>query len=86
LDGNIYQACKVDKALISRIGYVSIVMDAKATNRDLNLLCMYLNDSSLEEIIQHAIHRIDDFYKEAKALGLWEYGFRGAKRRLYTRT
>jgi hypothetical protein len=74
LDGDIYQACKVD-AFIPRIGYVSIVMDAKATTKDVHLLCTDLKDSSLEEIIRHAVHRhrIDEFYRETKALGLGEY-------------
>jgi hypothetical protein len=80
LDGDIYQACKVD-AFIPRIGYVSIVMDAKATTKDAHLLCTDLKDSSLEEIIRHAVHRhrIDEFYREAKALGLGEYRFRGSE-------
>jgi len=78
VDGEIYQACKVDDVFIPKIGHVSIVMDAKASTRDVHLLCTDLADCSLEEIVQHALqrHKIDDFYKEAKSLGLGEYRFR----------
>jgi hypothetical protein len=78
VDGEIYQACKVDDVFIPKIGHVSIVMDAKASTRDVHLLCTDLTDCSLEEIVQHALQRykIDDFHKEAKSLGLGEYRFR----------
>ena len=78
VDGEFYQACKVDGVFIPKIGRVSIVMDAKASTRDVHLLCTDLADCGLEEIVQHALqrHRIDDFYKEAKFLGLGEYRFR----------
>jgi hypothetical protein len=78
VDGEIYQACKVDDVFIPKIGHVSIVIDAKASTRDVHLLCTDLADCSLEEIVQHALHRhkIDDFHKEAKSLGLGEYRFR----------
>jgi hypothetical protein len=78
VDGEFYQACKVDDVFIPKIGHVSIVMDAKENTRDVHLLCTDLTDCSLEEIVQHALQRykIDDFHKEAKSLGLGEYGFR----------
>ena len=77
MDGEIYQASKVD-VFIPKIGYASIVIDVKATTRDVHLLCTDLTDCSLEEIVQHALqrHRIDDFHKEANFLGLGEYRFR----------
>ena len=77
VDGEIYQASKVD-VFIPKIGYASIVIDVKATTRDVHLLCTDLTDCSLEEIVQHALqrHRIDDFHKEANFLGLGEYRFR----------
>jgi len=78
LDGEIYQACKVDEVFIPKIGPTSIVIDVKAATRDVHLLCTDLTDCSLEEIVQHALqrHKIDDFHKEAKFLGLGEYRFR----------
>ena len=78
VDGEIYQACKVDGVLIPKIGSVSIVIDVKASTRDVHLLCTDLTDCSLEEIVHHALqrHRIEGFYKEAKSLGLGEYRFR----------
>ncbi len=78
VDGEVYQACKVDDVLIPKIGPVSVVIDVKTSTRDVHLLCTDLADRSLEEIVQHAVkrHRIDDFYKEAKFLGLGEYRFR----------
>jgi len=77
VDGEIYQASKVD-VFIPKIGYASIVIDVKATTRDVHLLCTDLTDCSLEEIVQHALHRhkIDDFHKEVNFLGLGEYRFR----------
>jgi len=78
VDGNLYQACKVDGVFIPKMGHASIVMNVKAGTRDVHLLCTDMADSSAEEIVHHAIqrHRIDDFYKEAKSLGLGEYRFR----------
>ena len=78
VDGEVYQACKVDAVFIPKMGHLSIVMDVKASTRDVHLLCTDLTDCSLEEIVHHALqrHKIDDFYKEAKALGLGEYRFR----------
>src|SRR4030066_865755 len=61
-----------------KIGYVSIVANVKADTKDMHLLCTDLVGSSAEDIVKHALlrHRIEDFYKEAKALGLGEYRFR----------
>ena len=77
VDGEIYQASKVDM-FIPKIGYASIVINVKATTRDVHLLCTDLTDCSLGEIVQHALqrHKIDDFHKEANFLGLGEYRFR----------
>jgi hypothetical protein len=78
VDGEIYQACKVDDVFIPKIGYASIVMDVRVSTRDVHLLCTDLTDCSLEEIVRHALqrNRIEYFHKEAKSLGLGEYRFR----------
>jgi hypothetical protein len=77
VDGEFYQASKVD-VFIPKIGDVSIVVNVKASAKDVHLLCTDLTDCRVEKIVEHALkrHRIDDFYKEAKALGLGEYRFR----------
>ena len=73
----MFQACKVE-VFLPKIGYVSIVVNMKAESKDVHLLCTDLIGSSVEEIVKHALnrHRIEEFYKEAKALGLGEYRFR----------
>ena len=75
--GELFQACKVD-VFMPKIGDVSIVVNVKTQTKDTHLLCTDLVDCSVEEIVGHALerHRIEDFYKEAKALGLGEYRFR----------
>jgi hypothetical protein len=77
VNGELFQACKLD-VFMPKIGDVSIVVNVKAQTKDTHLLCTNLVKSCVEEIVTHALvrHRIEDFYKEAKALGLGEYGFR----------
>jgi len=77
VNGKLFQAGKAD-VFLPKIGYVSIVVNVKADTKDLHLLCTDLVGSGVERIIGHALnrHRIEDFYKEAKALGLGEYRFR----------
>ena len=77
VNGELFQACKVD-VFMPKIGGVSIVVNVKAQTKDAHLLCTDLVDCSVEEIVGHALerHGIEDFYKEAKALGLGEYRFR----------
>ena len=77
VNGELFQACKVD-VFMPKIGDVSIVINVKTQTKDTHLLCTDLVDCSVEEIVGHALerHRIEDFYKEAKALGLGEYRFR----------
>ena len=77
VNGELFQACKVD-VFMPKIGDVSIVVNVKTQTKDTHLLCTDLVDCSVEEIVGHALerHRIEDFYKEAKALGLGEYRFR----------
>jgi len=77
VNGELFQACKVD-VFMPKIGDVSIVVNVKAQTKDAHLLCTDLVGCSVEEIVGHALerHRIEDFYKEAKALGLGEYRFR----------
>jgi hypothetical protein len=77
VNGELFQACKVD-VFMPKIGDVSIVVNVKTQTKDTHLLCTDLVECSVEEIVGHALerHRIEDFYKEAKALGLGEYRFR----------
>jgi len=80
VNGELFQACRVD-VFMPKIGDVSIVVNVKAQTKDTHLLCTDLVDCSVEVIVGHALerHRIEDFYKEAKALGLGEYRFRGSE-------
>ena len=75
--GELFQACKVE-VFMPKIGDVSIVVNVRAQTKDTHLLCTDLVDCSVEEIVGHALerYRIEDFYKQAKALGLGEYRFR----------
>ena len=77
VDGEIYQAVKVD-AFVPSLGSVSIVIDVKADTRDIHLLCTDLMKCSAEDIVRHALkrHRIEDFHKGVKFMGLGEYRFR----------
>ena|SRR5208337_4035924 len=77
VNGEVYSASRAE-VFMPKVGKVSIVMNAKAGTKDVHLLCTDLTDFSLYEIVAHALerHRIEDFYKEAKALGLGEYRFR----------
>jgi DDE superfamily endonuclease len=77
IDDEIYQACKVD-AFVPKLGNVSIVINCRAGTEDVHVLCTDLMDCSTVEIVRHALKRgkVDQFYKEAKFLGLGEYRFR----------
>ena len=77
VNGELFQACKVD-VFMPKIGDVSIVVNVRVQTKDTHLLCTNLVDCGVEEIVGHALerHRIEDFYKQAKALGLGEYRFR----------
>lgn len=77
VSGELFQACKVN-VFMPKIGDVSIVVNVRAQTKDTHLLCTDLVDCSVEEVVGHALqrHRIEDFYKQAKALGLGEYRFR----------
>jgi len=77
VNGELFQAWKVD-VFMPKIGDVSIVFNVRAQTKDIHFLCTDLVDCSVEEIVGHALqrHRIEDFYKQAKALGLGEYRFR----------
>lgn len=76
IDGEIYQACKVD-VFTKKLGKVSVVVDVKADTDDVHILCTDMK-STTEKIVEHALerHRIEDFHKGAKFLGLGEYRFR----------
>jgi hypothetical protein len=56
-------------------------MNVKANTKDIHFLCTDMVDCSVEVILGHALerHRIEDFYKEAKALGFGEYRFRASE-------
>ena len=76
IDGEIYQSCKV-RVFAKKLGRVSIVFNVKADTDDVHVLCTDLR-SGTEEVVRHALerHRIEDFHKGAKFLGLGEYRFR----------
>jgi hypothetical protein len=75
VNGEVYSAFKAD-VFMPKMGYFSIVMNVKA-NKDVHFLCTDLVSCGVEVILGHALerHRIEDFYKEAKALGFGEYRF-----------
>lgn len=77
VSGELFQACKVD-VFVPKIGDASIVVNVRVQTKDTHLLCTDRVGCSVEEIVGHALerHRIEDFYKQAKALGLGEYRFR----------
>jgi hypothetical protein len=79
-NGELYQAFKAD-VFMPKMGYFSIVMDVKVGTGDLHFLCTDLIGCSVEEILGHGLerHRIEDFYKGAKALGFGEYRFRASE-------
>jgi len=80
VNGELYQVFKAD-VFMPKMGYFSIVMNVKAGTGDVHFLCTDLVGCSVEEILGHALqrHRIEDFYKEAKALGFGEYRFRASE-------
>jgi len=78
--GMVYSVFKAD-VFMPKMGYFSIVMDVKAGTGDVHFLCTDMLGCSVEEIVGHGLerHRIEDFYKEAKALGFGEYRFRASE-------
>ena len=74
--GEIYQVCKVN-VYVPEIGEVSVLIDAKADTHDVHLLCTDLCELTVMELMENALcrHAIEDFHKEAKALGLGECKF-----------
>lgn len=80
VDGEIYQAVKVD-ALIPSLGSVSVVINVKADTKDVHLLCTDLTECSTEEIVRHALKRqvIETFHRGVKFMGLGEYRFRASE-------
>jgi len=79
MNGELYQACKVD-VYMPKIGGVSIIADVKVGTNDVHLLCTDLG-CGVGEVVGHALerHRVEDYYKDAKSLGLGEYRFRGSE-------
>jgi hypothetical protein len=76
IDGEIYQSCKA-RVFAKKLGRVSVVFDVKAGTDDVHILCTEMR-STAEDVVRHALerHRIEDFHKGAKHLGLGEYRFR----------
>jgi hypothetical protein len=85
IDGEIYQSCKVS-IFTKKLGRVSIVFNVKADTDDVHILFTDMR-SGTEEIVRHALerHRIEDFHRGAKHLGLGEYRFREKRSGAYTR-
>jgi hypothetical protein len=77
VNGELFQACRAN-VFVPKIGDVSIVVNVRSQTKDTHFLCTDLVKCSVEVIVGHALerYRIEDFYKEAKALGLGEYRFR----------
>jgi len=78
--GELYQACKVE-VYLPKVGDVSIFVNVKAGTDDVHLLCTDLVGCGVGELVGYALerHRVEDFFREAKALGLGEYRFRGSE-------
>jgi hypothetical protein len=77
VNGKPYLAAGVE-VFMPKVGKVLIIINVKAGTRDVHFLCTDLTGFSVYEVVLHALerHRIEDFYKEAKALGFGEYRFR----------
>ena len=77
VNGEVYSVVKAD-VFLPKMGYFSIVMNVKVGTGDVHFLCTDLVGCSVELILGHALerHRIEDFYKGAKALGFGECRFR----------
>jgi hypothetical protein len=80
MNGEVYSAFKA-YVFMPKMGYFSIVINVKASTKDVHFLCTDLVGCSVEEIVGHGLerHRIEDFYKGAKALGFGEYRFRASE-------
>jgi len=80
VDGELYQAFKAD-VYMPKIGEVSIVANVKVGTDDVHLLCTDMVGGGVGELLGHVLerHRVEDYYKDAKALGLGEYRFRGSE-------
>jgi DDE superfamily endonuclease len=78
--GEVYSAFKAD-VFMPKMGYFSIVINVKAGTRDVHFLCTDLVGFGVEVILGHGLerHKIEDFYKGAKALGFGEYRFRASE-------
>ena len=74
--GEVYQACKVN-VYVPDVGEVSIIINVKADTRDVHMLCTDLCELTVMELVEMVLrrHAIEEFHKEAKALGLGEYKF-----------
>ena len=80
VNGELFLAAGVE-VFMPKVGDVSIIINVKAGTRDVHFLCTDLTYFSVYEVVLHALerHRIEDFYKEAKALGFGEYRFRASE-------
>jgi hypothetical protein len=80
VDGELYQAYKAD-VFMPKIGDVSVLVNVKACTNDVHLLCTDMVGCGVGELLGHALerHRVEGFYRDAKALGFGEYRFRGSE-------
>jgi hypothetical protein len=78
--GELYQACKVEVTM-PKVGDVSVLVNVKADTRDVHLLCTDMVGCDVGELLGHALERsrVEEFYRDAKALGFGEYRFRGSE-------
>jgi hypothetical protein len=77
VNDEVYSAFKAD-VFLPKLGFFSIVMNVKVGTGDVHFLCTDLVGFSVEVIVGHGLerHRVEGFYKGAKALGFGEYRFR----------
>lgn len=78
IDGEIYHAAKVTAYIPSLKENADIVIDVRADTKDVHVLCTSLQKEVASTIIGYALKRvaIENFYRDAKRLGLGEYRFR----------
>jgi hypothetical protein len=79
IGGEVYHAAKVTTAYIPSLKQnADIVIDVKADTKDVHVLCTSLQGEDASTIIGYALKRaaIENFYRDAKQLGLGEYRFR----------
>lgn len=78
IGGEVYHVAKVTAYIPSLKENATIVIDVKADTKDVHVLCTSLQGEDASTIIGYALKRaaIENFYRDAKQLGLGEYRFR----------